>query len=193
MLGGCDMMGKGSQDALYKLPEKGRVLVLVDARPTSGMPLDAPSSLGKQITDLLYQHKVADNFVDQGRLTELRKDARFADMKQMGIADVAVLTDADTVVYVDVLQFQVDTLSDGQVTEGNAVAQVKVVSRAGKRLWPAETEVLGYQIQTTVNPNLVEQAPPNVVKGKLVKDLSVLVGRLFFKYDLEDKELNPKP
>ncbi len=116
-LGGCDMMGKGTQKALFKLPEGKRVLVMVDPRPSSNAPIDVPVALGQAISQYLYQHRVADSFVAQARLTELRKNEQFA---RMGIADIARATDSDLVVFVDLVSFNAEMLSEGQVTQGVA-------------------------------------------------------------------------
>ena len=61
----------------------------------------------------------------------------------------------------------------------------------GKRLWPGEADALGYQVTAGVAPGLNEQAGAAPVKTKLVANLSILIGRLFHSYDLEDKTLNP--
>ncbi len=190
MLAGCDIMGKGTTQAVFTLPPKARVLVAVDPRPTSGMPIDGPIQMGKLITDELVLYKGAELVVDQGRLTDLRRDP---DYKKMGIADIAVATGADVVIYVDVLTFHVATISDGQVTQGDATATVKVVDRNGTRLWPPLTDVLGFQVQTSVLPGFTDQMPPDHVKNKMVKDLAAYAARLFYKYDREDKDMNPHP
>lgn len=194
LLTGCDMLGKGTQEALYTLPEKSRVLVLVEPRSTSGMPPDVSAKLGDLIIAHLYKYNVADQFVSQARITELRKDPNFNGtdpQHRMGLADMAALTNADVVLYIDILRFDIEDLSGGQVVQGNAVAMVKVVSKNGKRLWPSETYPLGQQVNATVPPTLNEQGGNGAVQAKLMHDLAINVGRQFHAYDKEDKELNP--
>ena len=101
-------------------------------------------------------------------------------------------TDADVVVFVDVLQFNIENISGGEVNQGNATAMVKVLDKNGKRLWPAETEPLGYQITAMAAPSLSEEGGAAAVQAKLLKDLALRAGRLFHSYDLEDKEVNPR-
>ncbi|MEI8194271.1 MAG: hypothetical protein WCI73_00010 [Phycisphaerae bacterium] len=198
-LGGCEalymMTGKGGQEALYKLPKKSRILVCVDPRAVSGMPADAPARLGQLIAEHMYQYKAGEEFVAQARLSELRKNPRFNPanpVERMGIADIAAATDADVVVFVDVLQFNIENISGGEVNQGNATAMVKVLDKNGKRLWPAETEPLGYQITAMAAPSLSEEGGAAAVQAKLLKDLALRAGRLFHSYDLEDKEVNPR-
>jgi len=186
VLGGCDMFGKGTQKAEFKLPEKARILVMVDPRPASNTPIDVPAALGETINRYLYKHNVGENFVAQARLTELRKNPQFA---RMGIADIAKATDADVVVFLDLVRFSADTQSEGQLTEGFAQGLVKVVDGRGQRLWPAETEVLGQEVQAVVAPNFASDMSVVQVRQALIDGMAIHTGRLFHDYDKEDKEV----
>jgi len=189
-LGGCEILymlgGKGKQESQYKLSAKSRVLVWVDPRVTSGAPVDVPAALGEKVNGHLYQWKVSDHLVSQARLAALRKDPRFT---EMGVADAARKLDADVVVFIDLLQFRVETVSAGQLTQGHAQALVKVVDRDGNRLWPADTEVLGVPVEADAKLSFADQATPAVVKDKMMADLTIRIGRLFHEYDLGDKEM----
>lgn len=199
LLNGCAALymltGKGQQEALYKLPEKSRILVCVDARQVSGMPGDAPARLGQLISEHLYKYQAGETFVAQSRLSEVRKNPQFSPAnpaERMGIADIAAATDADVVVFVDVLQFNIQNISGGEVNQGNAMAMVKVIDKRGKRLWPADTEPLGYQVTAVAAPSLAADGGPTFVQAKLLKDLALKAGRLFHSYDTEDREVNPR-
>lgn len=183
---GCELMGKGTQKALVELPKGARVLVLVDPRPAAGMPPDARVALGEALNQYLYQQKVADNFVAQARVTELRTHPEYA---KMGIADAARLTDADVVVFVDVVTYNVESVSYGQLTQGYAEALVRVTDRDGNRIYPGETEILGLPVRALVRTELSDVSSEGAVRRQLVDQLAVRTGRMFHTYDLEDKRV----
>lgn len=191
VLSGCQVLylltGKGQKDALYELPAESRVLVMVDPRPGTMALVEVPAALGESLTAHLYKYHVADKFVDQARLVDLRKDPRF---EKMGIADIARQVEADVVVYVDLVTFAIETPSQTQLIHGHAQALVKVVDKNGKRLWPPSSEALGYGVEARVQPELADQTTPLAVREKLLHLLTVRMGRTFHAYDLEDKALN---
>lgn len=187
LLGSCGMLGKGTKEADYKIPEKSRILVFVDPRASCPMPADGPALLGEMLTQHLYTYKVGDSFVDQSRLTGLRKEEEF---RKLGIADVAKKTDADIVLYVDVVSFVTQEVSEGQVSQGAAQVLVKIIDKNGKRLWPAETAALGAPVEVRVDPNFSEESNTASVQGQLYKLLAMRVGRMFHSYDLEDRNVN---
>lgn len=180
LLAGCLVDDTNYQDALYKLPEKSRVLVWVDPRSTADMPVDTAPALGQSIAQDLYTYKVAGTFVAQSRLSAIRQDPKY---KEYGIADVARLTDADLVVYVDMLTFHVTSLSSGQLTEGGAEAVIKVVDKNGKRLWPDNLSALGYPVTAHVDINVSEDQSTSAVRTDLIANMTKKVGQLFHKWD----------
>jgi hypothetical protein len=192
-LGGCEVFGffagHGKQDALYTIPKGKRVLVLVDVRPEVAAPPTWGTSLGDRIASHLYRFKAADQLVGQDKLLDLQRDpARFS---KMGVADIAAATDADVVVSVYVVDLVVSQSTDEGVTHGGARALVKVIDRAGTRMWPGD--LAGHKIEAQVSPALTTEKDKTAVYQELAEQLTVRVGRMFHPYDLEDKTMNKTP
>jgi hypothetical protein len=190
-LPGCQALyflgGKGTQPALYTLPKDQRILVFVDPRPTVSAPVDFSSTLGDKIAQHLYKYGVADKFVAQERLTALRRDhARFG---AMGIADVAKATEADLVLYVDLIAYDVNAISDESIAQGSAHVLVKVLARDGTRLFPKDAPA-GIETAAQVEPAFTADRDMNAVIKQLTDTLAMRVGRMFQKYDREDPVLS---
>ncbi len=179
--------GKGSQPALYTLPKTARILVFVDPRANVTVPVDFPSALGEKIANHLYKYGVADKFVAQERLTALRRDQQ--QFSRMGIADVAKATDADVVIYVDLISFQAQAISDDSMAEGSAHVLVKVLGKDGARLWPKDSPT-GIETAAQVEPALTSDRSVPAIITTLSDMLSIRVGRMFQSYDKEDSVLS---
>lgn len=189
-LGSCQALyflsGKGTKDAAYKLPKEKRVLVFVDAPPSVLLPPGYAATLGKAIGDHLYKYKAADKIVAQDRLTTLRDDPTFS---RLGIADVARATDADVIVYVNLVTFHEGLLSDGTVTQGDAQALVKVNDSTGKRLWPID-DAAGLPVDAHVEDQLAEQRSDAATLKEITNSLATRIGRQFHDYSLDDADMN---
>ncbi|HVX85342.1 MAG TPA: hypothetical protein VH253_11220 [Phycisphaerae bacterium] len=188
--GGCQALailgGGGSVPAQYTLPKGKRILVFVDPRPTVRAPADFPSALGDAIGQHLYKYGLADHLVTQDRLTALRRDnARFP---HMGIADVARATDADVVIYVDLITYDVSAISDNSIAQGNAHVLVKVLDANGNRLYPKNSST-GTEISAEIEPAFTSERDMAAVVTDLTKLLGLRVGRLFQSYDNDDAVL----
>jgi hypothetical protein len=189
MLSGCEILyfaaGKGKSKPEFTFPKNQRVLVFVDARPGVPMPVEATAALGDRIAAYLYKHNAADHIVAQERLTDLRRNPRFS---AMGIADVARQTEADCVLFVDVVQFNIETLADDTTTSGQAQALVKVVDKDGNRMWPMG-DGPGTAIAAQASPDLSDKRTPESVTEEMTAQLIVHTGRMFHAYNLEDRSI----
>lgn len=190
-LAGCEFLyfaqGKGSQPAMYTIPKNARVLVFVDPRPHTRMSPELVTLLGEGIGQHLFTYQAADRFVAQQRLTALRRDGDA--FSKMGIADIARACEADIVIHVDVRQYKVVTSEDAQVAEGGAETVVKVVSASGERLFPAQpTE--GVAVLAQVGTALTDLRSVADAEREMIGLLKVRTGRLFHKWDVEDKAVN---
>ena len=104
----------------------------------------------------------------QARLTDLRKDAeKFCEVRGGGCARE---TDADIVVHVDVITFDISALSDESITQGMAQALVKVIDRSGQRLWPVNAAT-GAAVEARVAPNFTEQRDKAGVQYEIVDSM----------------------
>lgn len=193
MLAGCGefvylFTGRDHVSAQFKIPDKSRVLIFADRRPGRDVPLEVPDLLNENLNVHLYQYKAADSFVAASRLADMRKDPIFT---EMSIPDVARKVDADIVIYVDMLNFQVIEQSDGQVNYGVAEVAVKVINRDGKRLWPVDSTVnpLGQSVTAEVEQHMADVRNVSQTRAELLKRLTIRVGRLFHEWDAMDREI----
>jgi hypothetical protein len=165
----------------------------VDIRPELSAPPAFATTLAERISSHLFRNKATDHIVPQQRLLELQQQdpAKFA---KMGVADVANAVDADLVVVVYVIFLQVQSTTEGAVTQGNTQVLVKVVNSKGERLWPGDPA--GTRIDAFIEPALSSDQDKTAVYDKLSEQLITRVGRLFHKYSLDDKTMtlgDPKP
>jgi hypothetical protein len=192
-LAGCEafymLNGKGTQDALYAFPVKSRVLVMVDTRPNSGVPADAPPALAEALTQFIFQHQKKGKeceFVSPARLAGLRSDPDKFHL--MSISDIAAATNADYVLYVDLAQFTLENTPDGSVTQGVAQTLTKVISRHGARVYPTDGSA-GIPIASSLTPGLADPVGQSYAKDQLLDQLTVRIGRMFISYDMEDNSI----
>jgi hypothetical protein len=180
-------MGEEKREAIFKLPAGKRVVVFVDPRANQNVPPEFSSELGLKISTLLQQFGGADAIVQQSRVMELRRES--GKFSKMSVADVAVASDADVVLHVDVIGFGIATISDQSITQGGAQAIVKVVDRHGKRLWPPETTT-GAAVTAKVDPGFTEQRDARMVQRELNEQLGSRIARIFLTYKLGEPALS---
>jgi hypothetical protein len=189
-LSGCGqlsglMNGRGDQPALYTLPQNKRVLVFVDTRSDIAAPAEFATTLADGIGAHLYKYHAANNLVGQDRLTGIRHDAIV--FAKMGVGDVAVATDADVILYVDVVTLNIASTTDNSVSQGGAQVLVKVIDRDGKRLWPG-TELPGTLVAVQV-PAAYTEMSDMAIAAQISDLLTLRIGRMFHKYSLDDKAM----
>jgi len=107
---------------------------------------------------------------------------------QMGVADIAQATGADLVLYVDLIAFDVTSLSDESITQGGAQVLVKVVDREGNRAWPIGV-AMGVWLDARVGATFSEQRSRMGVQQEITDLLAVRTARMFIKYHLGDKAI----
>ncbi|MGC8624326.1 MAG: hypothetical protein ACP5VQ_03555 [Phycisphaerae bacterium] len=185
-LGGCELAyllaGNGSHAALYKLPKKDRLLVLVDTSANSQLTIHAMATLMTLVNQILYQHKCANNFVPAYRIVALQRQNP-VQYHSMGIADIAQAVNANVVVYVFVKQFDVTLESAGQLTKGNADALVKVVDKNGNRLWPKDGSP-GLSVTARIPTATTVSQSPEAVQNAMVTILARRISRMFYRYSI---------
>ncbi len=183
-LGGCELAylfaGNGSHAALYKLPKKNRILVLMDTSAASQLSIHAMATMVTLVNQTLYQHHCANRFVPAYRIVALQR--RNAEKYHaMGIADIAHAVHANDVIYVYVKRFDVTIESAGQLTKGSADAWVKVVDENGKRLWP-KTGSPGLSVTARVPTATAVSQSPQAVQSEMVAILARRISRTFYRY-----------
>ncbi|MCL2639584.1 MAG: hypothetical protein FWD53_01945 [Phycisphaerales bacterium] len=187
LVGGCGL--QQDQEALYKFEAGKRVLVLVDVRSAASVPPEFAIQLGQSISEKLMQWGAMGEggvVVPQSKVLELK--ASPSKFSQMGIADIAQAAGADVVLHVDLIAFNVTSLSDDSITQGGAQVLVKVVDREGNRAWPIGV-AMGVWIDARVAPTFSEQRDRTGVQKELSDLLAVRTARMFIKYRLDDKAI----
>ncbi|MHB1766333.1 MAG: hypothetical protein ACYCUV_00610 [Phycisphaerae bacterium] len=183
-LGGCELAylfaGNGSHAALYKLPNKNRILVLIDTSANSQLSIHAMATLMTLVNQTLYKHKCADRFVPAYRIVALQR-RNPEQYHSMGIADIAHAVNANDVIYVYVKRFDITLESAGQLTKGSADAMVKVVDENGKRLWP-KTGSPGASITARIPTSTAVSQSPQTVEADMVAILGRRISRIFYRY-----------
>ncbi len=181
---GCQLAylvgGNGTAPAAFVIPEKDRVLVLVDEAADSPMSLHAIAGLIGTVNTQLYAHRVARRLVPPYRVIGLQR-ANPVLYRKMGIADIARALHADIVVYIFVRKFDVQWVSDRQVTRGFAQVLVKVVGGAGKRLWPLNATP-GRAIAVRVAANFAMTQSPAAVEKNLIARIAARVAEIFYAH-----------
>ena len=183
-LSGCELAyfvaGNGAQRAAVTIPRHDRVVVLVDASAAGELSISAVSSVITAVNQQLYAFRVSQRLVPAYQIIGLqRRDAMH--YQEMSIGQIVRALHADVAVYLFVDRFEVQTLSTGQVTRGQAQVLVKVVDRAGRRLWPVGVR-MGAPISADVPANYALTQTPGVVEHRLISQLARRIGRLFYAH-----------
>jgi hypothetical protein len=189
--GGCDLLngGKSKVPALYKLPQKQSVLVLVDVDEGVTPPPAFAATLADKIGTELYVNKAIDTLVPQSRLFDVQ--ARNPDgYKNLTMAEVAQQANADVLLSVRLTRMDTPMTTDGTVAEGYAEAFVKVVDRKGVRLWPGD--VAGSRISIHVDMALVTDRDVIAIFKQLNEQLSSRISRMFYEALPPDHEFAPR-
>jgi hypothetical protein len=189
LLGGCQIVyllfGQGTQPAQYQFGKGQRVLVLVDVSGGVSLPPAFATTLADRIgLDLLQNKAVSVPLVPQERLIKIQQtDPGYAGFT---VVDIAAKTDADQVLQVAITQMAAIKTADGTVAEGRAVAYVKVCNRQG-RVWPGDS--MGQLVEASVSAGLLRDKSNEEILKQMAGQLTLLVGRMFHSYELENREI----
>jgi hypothetical protein len=184
-LAACGNTGVGApQKPQFILPKNKRVLIMVDVQQGVEVPAGFTQNLGDGVGLQLYKYDAIDKVVAQNRLAELRKDEeRFA---KLGVADIARETESDIVIFIDVVNFHINMLSDESITQGVAQCLVKVIDSQGKRLWPS-SDTNGAPIEVTADPVFADSRNRAATEKLMIQRMARDVGRLFRKWQRNEE------
>lgn len=190
LLAGCQALyflgGKGSQEALYKIPPGARVLVFVEHHPSIDVPVGFQRMVAERIADHLYQHKAADQFVPQDRVAMLAANPE--KFRDMSLADIAAATNADIVLDVVIVSYNVISDADNAISQGNAGVIVRVVDKQGNRLFPPAGSP-GVSVASKSDPAFTSDRDINGMQREMAGLFAVRIGRMFHKFSLDDKDM----
>ncbi len=123
--------------AEYKIPKGQKVAVLIDDNLA---PLPSPtmkSQLAKKISDILISNKAIKDYQAIKYEKVKRVATKIIDNKKISIKKVGELVKADYVIYVNIIEFNLQSDSDNPLIKPLARAYVKVIDvKTGERVWP---------------------------------------------------------
>jgi hypothetical protein len=168
------------------VPAKEPLVVMVEnyRQPSSAYTDD--ELLSRYIEGFLKGHQVAP-VGESAKVRELRMD-RPNDFKNMSVAAVGREVGAKQVLYVDVVNNELETLMAGESLRGTTAVRVKVVdTNTGETLWPADMAD-GYPLQQGVQFGKSKARSEIELKQGLYATLGDKIAKLFYKWKPDEEE-----
>ena len=194
--GGCEQLGALIYttygplpvDAVYNLGDRPTLVIVEDAQHFGMNELDA-DVLSKDLTDDLTDNKIT--LVVADKLQRLR-DTDIARYRSLSISDLARLTGASQVLYVDLENSTSGMDTSAAAAQGKATARVRVVNaNTGATAWPPD-ERLGYPVSADMQFNQVDETRMVEQHAALLEKLSIGIGRMFHSYQPENDPGTPE-
>jgi hypothetical protein len=183
--------GLGPKDkvkAEFKLPP-GPILILVDDDMDLVTPPLARDMLVDAIALQLKEQKISQNVTTNEEIGLIRKSA--TDFDKLTVREVGRRAKADTVIWMNVEDFAVESDLDMAVSPARFGVKLKVFNAREEdkrkiRLWPPERE--GRTIDVTATPHEVRKCK-NVseVHQLLATAMADKIAKLFYDYTVEEK------
>ena len=174
-------------EAKYKLQDRPTAILVENFRNPDIAATDAElltRNLSDRLKDVVVDKKPLVHVVAFEKVIDLR-DAKPKAFFKMTIPQIGTAVGAEQVIYVDLQAGGVAPMATGEVLQGKASAQVKVVDVAtGDTLWPTEMAD-GFPVTTQTNPLEGQSAGTyNAVREQLYEDLADKIAKLFYKYSV---------
>ncbi len=179
------LMGPRPVEAKY-VPAKESLVVMVEnyRRPSSALTDD--ELLSRYIEGFLRGHEVAP-IIDSAKLRELRIN-RPDEFKQMSIAAAARAVGARQVLYVDVVQSELESLMAGESLRGSTAVRVRIIDAAtAQTRWPTDMSD-GYPMEQTVSFGKTKARSEQELKQGLYASLGDRISKLFYKWKPETED-----
>jgi hypothetical protein len=169
--------------AEYKIPEKMKVAVFVDDYMSPLGNRELKKSLATSVGQQLIAAKVIqpEDLIDPEKV--LAAPTETPDGKKFSIQHIGRDLHADYVIYINIIDFNLQSDPDNPLIQPKSRAYVKVIEVAtGERLWPID--VAGYPIQGKehMQGELTEEADKNEWSQKLVDKLATSAAELFYAH-----------
>lgn len=196
-LSGCNVGGIaaakifGPPDVPAKyVPENESMLVLVESYRQPSLAHDA-EQLARHIVEQIKRWKIAPT-TDLTALYALR-DGRGAEFSKMTIPEIGRALGAAQVLYVDVIDMNLEQSGGTEVYRGQMTVRVRIVDSAtGKTRWPVDAES-GYPV--VYEPRFAgfgDNTNPNTVRQQTYSGLAYTIVRNFRKWkpdNLQEEEM----
>jgi hypothetical protein len=193
LLSGCSAVGAiaykihGPEAIAAKyVPDRQPMLILVEnfRRPSAAFT-DA-EILTRYLADELSNHDVAP-LVDQSKVQELRAD-KPEEFGKMSIAAIGRTAGAKQVLYVQIVESDVQRLAGADTLQGRAAVRVRIVDAAtGESRWPADLAE-GYPLSYGTQLGGGDVSNVMKVRQQIYQVLAGSIAKLFYKWKPEDEE-----
>jgi hypothetical protein len=179
------LMGPPAVPAKY-VPAREPMVVMVEnyRRPSSAYTDD--QLLTRYIEGYLRGHQVAP-IVESANVADLRVNHP-EEFKKMSVAAVGREVGAKQILYVDVIQNDVETLMAGEALRGATAVRVKVVdAETGETRWPDDMAE-GYPLDQSVQFHKNQARNEQDLKAGIYAQLGDRIAKLFYKWKPENDD-----
>ncbi len=169
--------------AEYQLPKNKKIAILVD---------DYLSPIGNPSQRLNLAKKIAQNLIDSGalragNLIDSQKvfdtPADSPEGKKLSIQHIGRKVGADDILYVNIIDFNLQSDPENPLIVPKAKAYVKVIEvETGERLWPIDLAGRAVETKGRMEGDVAEDADKTQFADKLIDELSATVAELFFEH-----------
>lgn len=173
------VVGPPEVQAEYKPPQEP-LLVLVENFQNPGQLQSVSDELASAITQEIVANKAAPT-IDPGLVVNYRSEHP-SEYKKMRIPEIGKAVGARQIVYVDLQRCDVTSVPGADTLSGHIAAKVRVVDAdTGATRWPNTGD--GQPFNASTDYIRRDAADTGLtMRNQMVNDLSVAVGRLFYKY-----------
>ena len=172
--------------AKFTLAKVPTVVVVENYRNPAMTEFDA-DRIARDVVENLKKNNTAP-MIDQDRLTAVR-EAQPNAFRDMTIPNLGKAVEASQVIYVDLIQSNVEGDATRGIVRGKADARVRVVdTKTGNTIWPIDAQA-GYPVGAEI-PFTQSDDPTaaNEVHNALLESLSEQIGRLFHEWKPETEK-----
>jgi hypothetical protein len=172
----------------YKLQNRPTLIMVENYENPDLLALPA-DRIERNLNDDLAEAKVA-KFVSHDKVDDL-KNADRADFHKMNIPAVGRAVGAQQVIYVNLIQFNVEAPVGGSQFIGRAEADVKVIdSQTGRTIWPPDSSI-GHVVKLETRHNKdVNDTRADQVEDQLYQGFNLKLAKLFRESPAVDQTLD---
>jgi len=179
------VMGPPWIPAKYVPPPEASVVVLVEDYHRSSAYTD-DEQISRFVEEQMKGH-LKSPVVDSSKVRELRL-SKADQFKTMTVAEVGRQVGAQQVIWVNVVERNIESLLGGEQLRGDVSARVRVIdSKSGQTLWPMDMAE-GYPLSSGVNFGSGTPTSEADMKQTLYHALGDKIAKLFYKWQPENEE-----
>jgi hypothetical protein len=192
-LGGCTLggvllwktVGPPKRPAKF-VPQKTPMVVLVENYQHQSSTQRDADILAQRVGDQLNANKVAP-VIEYDKVIALR-DTKAADYSKMSITSIGQALDAKQVLYVQLLNSDVQPLPGGEGMQGLTTARVRLVDvKDGHTLFPNDLSD-GFPVSAATRMGIKSPVNPIDLRDKMYTDVADQVAKLFYAWTPESDE-----